>query len=174
MFNPEMGPREPEEEIPREETGSVENIESINEEQQRQEKVEKEQTPEEVLAVINEAIEKGREVLLTQAGSDGIITNIATPYSIEGNFLTIEAGGYGFDIKIDSIKKAEIVEKEEQEISPEDFREMLSQIPALKEMLAEREKRLQGSADSEEIKTLETEIEELRQEIAGREELLEE
>ncbi len=78
---------------------------------------EKEQTPEEILAVINEAIEKGREVLLTQLNSDrkSSITNIAIPHSIEGNFLTVEAGGYGFDIEVNSIKKAEFAERENQE-----------------------------------------------------------
>ena len=95
MANPEMGPQEPEEEIPQE----------------------KEQTPEEILEIIKEAIEKGREVLLTQLNSDrkSSISNIAIPYSIEGNFLTIEADGYGFDIEVNSIKKAELVEKENQE-----------------------------------------------------------
>ncbi|MEK7665177.1 MAG: hypothetical protein AAB361_03510 [Patescibacteria group bacterium] len=96
MTNPEMSPRESEEKTPREETSELENIE------------EKEQTPEEVLAVINEAIKKGRQVLLTQENSEGVVINTAIPYSIEGGFLTIEANGYGFDIKIDSIKKAEL------------------------------------------------------------------
>lgn len=95
MANPEMGPQEPEpeEEIP----------------QESEETAEKKQTPEEILAVINEAIEEGREVLLVQESSDGrILTNLAIPYSLEGNFLTIEADGFGFDIRIDSIKKAEL------------------------------------------------------------------
>jgi len=90
MFNPEMGPQEPEE-------------------------TEKEQTPEEILSVINEAIEKGREVLLTQSGSEKSITNIAIPFSIEGSFLTVEADGYGFEINVDSIRRAELIEEENKE-----------------------------------------------------------
>lgn len=113
-----MGPREPEEEIPQEEISEVENIGSAGGEQQGEEEVkEREQTPEEVLAAINEAIENGKEVLLTQAGSDGksFITNVAIPHSIEGNFLTIEADGYGLDIEISSIKRAELAKKETEE-----------------------------------------------------------
>jgi len=118
MFNPEMGPREPEEEIPQEEISDAEDIGSTGEEQQEGEEVkEKEQTSEEVLAAINEAIESGKEILLTQAGSDGksFTTHVATPYSVEGDFLTIEADGYGFDIKISSIKRAELIRKETEE-----------------------------------------------------------
>ncbi len=67
--------------------------------------------------------------------------------------------------------------KSEFELSPEDFQEMLDQIPALKEMLQEREIKLlelekNPSANVQEIEALKTEIEELRQEISEREELL--
>lgn len=65
------------------------------------------------------------------------------------------------------------------EMSPEDFAEMLTQLPVLKEMLQEREIRLSelekdSSANVLEIETLKVEIEELRQEISEREELVEE
>lgn len=65
------------------------------------------------------------------------------------------------------------------EMSPEDFAEMIDQIPALKEMLQEREiklSELEKDADinAQEIEALRVEIEELRQEISEREELLEE
>jgi hypothetical protein len=74
---------------------------------------EKEQTPEEILAIIAEAIEKGEWVLLTQLKQDGTpITNPAEPISIDGNYLTIEAGGYGIDIEISKITKAEIIKEE--------------------------------------------------------------
>lgn len=67
--------------------------------------------------------------------------------------------------------------KGEFELSPEDFAEMLDQIPALKEMLQEREIKLSElekgpNANAQEVGTLRVEIEELRQEISEREELL--
>ncbi len=63
------------------------------------------------------------------------------------------------------------------EMSPEDFQIMMAQLPVLKEMLQEREKRITDlgkdtSANVQEIETLRVEIEELRQEISEREELL--
>lgn len=63
------------------------------------------------------------------------------------------------------------------EISPEDFAEMLNQLPILKEMLQERETKLldlekDANATVSEIETLKVEIEELRQEISEREDLL--
>ena len=86
MYSIEIGQREPGEENPQE----------------------KEQTPEEILEVIKEAIEKGEEVSLTQLTADGKITkDTALPISVEGNYLTIEADGYGFSIEIDGIKRAE-------------------------------------------------------------------
>lgn len=66
------------------------------------------------------------------------------------------------------------------EMSPEDFAEMIDQLPALREMLKEREVKLSelekdSSANAQEyIETLRIEIEELRQEISEREELIEE
>jgi len=70
---------------------------------------ENEQTPEEILAVIAEAIEAGREVLLTQQKADGTtIINSAEPILIGGNYLTVGADGYGFDIEINKITKAEV------------------------------------------------------------------
>ena len=66
-----------------------------------------EQTPEQILEIIREAIENGRNVLLVQQRHNGsLITNLGQPISIEGNNLTIESAGYGFDIKISSIKSA--------------------------------------------------------------------
>lgn len=63
------------------------------------------------------------------------------------------------------------------EMSPEDFAEMIDQIPALKEMLQEREMRLSElekdlNANAQETRALRAEIEELRQEISEREELV--
>lgn len=62
------------------------------------------------------------------------------------------------------------------EMSPEDLNEMLDQIPILKDMLQERENRLRQiendpNADSRELGNLKQEIEELKEEIKGREEL---
>lgn len=145
MANPEMGPKDSEEETSQE----------------------REQTPEEILEVVKEAIEKGGEVLLTQLKSDGTrITNQASPISIEGNYLTIEADGYGFDVEITKIKEAESVEKLKQE--------MLDQLPLLREQLTEKQERLKVATDTEEVKVLEEEIEMIEQEITSREELLEE
>ncbi len=61
------------------------------------------------------------------------------------------------------------------EISPEDLKEMLDQIPALREMLEERKTELtilenSESKDQERIEELKIEIEELELEIEGREE----
>lgn len=84
MVNQEMGPRDPQEG-----------------------KKEKEQAQEEILKILKEAIEKGREVAITQSKADGFITNSALPISIEGEYLTVEADGYGFDIEINSIERIE-------------------------------------------------------------------
>ena len=64
-------------------------------------------------------------------------------------------------------------------MSPEDFEEMISQIPVLKEMLEERKRELEKlgkdpHAPAERIEELRTEIEELDFEIKGREEASEE
>ena len=77
--------------------------------------------------------------------------------------------------KPEEIKSVEEVESA-VEMSPEDFAEMIDQIPTLKEMLQEREIRLidlekDTSVNASEIETLRVEIEELRQEISEREEL---
>lgn len=74
-------------------------------------------------------------------------------------------------------KSEEGLSPEVQEMSPEDFEEMMGQLPALKEMLEERKSRLEELRKSpgknvEEIKALETEIAELREEISAREEEL--
>lgn len=68
----------------------------------------------------------------------------------------------------------------DKEMSPEDFTEMIDQIPALKEMLREREERLkllmeskeQTEETEKEIKNLTIEIAELKEEISNRESLL--
>jgi len=67
-----------------------------------------------------------------------------------------------------------------KEMSPEDFKEMIDQIPALKEMLREREERLKLLMESDvkiegaerEIENLTVEIAELKEEISNRESLL--
>ncbi|MDO8676247.1 MAG: hypothetical protein Q7K16_01170 [Candidatus Azambacteria bacterium] len=63
------------------------------------------------------------------------------------------------------------------EMSPEDFQEMIDQIPALKEMLQEREMQLAElgkdlNTSGQETEAISLEIEELKQEISEREELL--
>jgi len=69
---------------------------------------EKEQTPEEILEVIKEAIEKDEGVLMTQLTADGkVMKGVALLISLEGNCLTIEESGYIFDIEIGSIKRVE-------------------------------------------------------------------
>ncbi len=62
------------------------------------------------------------------------------------------------------------------ELTPEEVGIMVEQLPAYQEMLAEREAELSDlsvlaafPADAERIKILKTEIEELREEIEGRE-----
>lgn len=68
----------------------------------------------------------------------------------------------------------------DKEMSPEDFKEMIDQIPALKEMMRERKERLkllieskeQTEETKEEIENLTIEIAELKEEISNRESLL--
>lgn len=68
------------------------------------------------------------------------------------------------------------------EMSPEDFAEMIDQIPALKEMLQERKDELENLSkkkrktkkDKNRIQELSVEIEELSSEIEGREDMIEE
>lgn len=63
------------------------------------------------------------------------------------------------------------------EMSPEDFQEMIGQIPALEEMLREREKeleRLKRGNDEERMRRLNEEIEELKEEIDQRKHLADE
>jgi hypothetical protein len=68
----------------------------------------------------------------------------------------------------------------DKKMSPEDFKEMIDQIPALKEMLREREERLKFLIESkeqteetkEEIENFTIEIAELKEEISNRESLL--
>lgn len=68
-----------------------------------------EQTPEEILKILEKAIEIEKGVLLTQVLENGeSITNPALPIVISENFLTIESDGFVFDIKIDTIKKVEL------------------------------------------------------------------
>lgn len=68
---------------------------------------------EKILETIKEAIEKGKTVEISQGRSNGeIIANAAVPIRIEGDFLTIEADGFGFDIEVSSILNARMVEDE--------------------------------------------------------------
>ena len=85
------------------------------------------------------------------------------------------------NIEIPQNESEEIKSVEETEgaaeMSPEDFAEMIEQLPILKEMLQEMETELSAlekdaHVNSQEIETLRVEIEELRQEIPEREELL--
>lgn len=70
----------------------------------------REQSPERIIELLTEAIEGGKDVELTQLRTNGEATiNIAEPVSIDGNYLTIEAGGYGFDIELAQIVNVEIV-----------------------------------------------------------------
>ncbi len=91
-----MGPREPEEN-PQEENN-----------------IEVEGTPEEILETLKEAIETGGEVEMAQETKGGIIVNNAFPISIEGDSLTIESEGFGFDINIGTIKKVKLIKNPEK------------------------------------------------------------
>lgn len=65
---------------------------------------------EKILEKIKEAIEKQKEIKITQKKANGEeIINNAFPLSIEGNNLTIDAESFGLDIKIDSIFDVEII-----------------------------------------------------------------
>lgn len=158
MKNPESGSREPEEKIPEKEK-------------------EEEQTPEEILDALQVAFEKrlqGCRAILKVLEPDGSLRS--TTVLIEGFeggtlYVSDSESSLVMGIGIDDVKKVEVVEKEEEEMSPEDFKEMLSQIPALKLMLAGREEQLKGPVSAEDEEKLNTEIEELREEIAAREEL---
>ncbi len=66
----------------------------------------REQTPEEILLTLREAIENGRQINLTVQNSDGTFNEgKATPISIGGKYLDIEADGFGMSIELDCIKK---------------------------------------------------------------------
>lgn len=70
------------------------------------EKREWEQTPEEKLRLLQEAIENGKEVILTVQNSDGSVTEgKATPIVIDGKYVDIEADGYGMSIELYRITK---------------------------------------------------------------------
>lgn len=81
---------------------------------------------------------------------------------------------------MEKLRKDPESEKEKLEVpemSPEDLTEMTGQIPVLREILREREERLvvlEGdfNASDEELAARRSEIEELREEIEGREEAL--
>ena len=69
---------------------------------------EQEQSREEVLKTLTEAIETGREVAIVQTKPDGQpIENIALPISLQGDRLEIESDGFGFSIDVSTIKRVE-------------------------------------------------------------------
>jgi hypothetical protein len=72
-------------------------------------KNEQEQTPEEILEIITEAISNGREVLIEQRQSDGsVVENLALPFSIEDGCVLIEADGWGLNIILGNIKRVKV------------------------------------------------------------------
>ena len=75
---------------------------------------EQEQTPEQIRVLLEGAIEKMQDVLLTQATEKGDVTNPATPISLDGSYLEVEADGYGFSIIMERIKRAEIIQQEKK------------------------------------------------------------
>jgi len=152
-----------------------EEIPQIDPEQPAVEKLqEEEQTPEGILDVLESAFEKGAKAELTVSEPSGELrTNTVFIEGLEDGMLFVSSSkeSPAMGIPIGDVKRAQAVEQETQEMSPEDFQEMLSQIPVLKEMLTERKAKLSQSADAEEIENLKTEIGELEQEIAFREEI---
>ena len=82
----------------------MKNPELSSQEGQEEPKEPQEQMPERILERINDAIENGRELLFILKTEKGrLTTNLATPTSIKGRFLTVESQGYHSDIEIDSI-----------------------------------------------------------------------
>lgn len=68
-----------------------------------------EQNQEEIVRILAEAIEAGKEVVITQITSGGQeVQESATPISIDGNVLLVESYGYGFGINIGEIKEVKI------------------------------------------------------------------
>ena len=95
MVNPELGPREPGNEIP-------------------QEGKEKEQTPEEIFDIVDRATNGDKKVLITWIETDGTpATRRVLPFQIEGDLLLVETSRGASFINISSIKKAEIIENKE-------------------------------------------------------------
>ena len=69
---------------------------------------EREQSREEILEILAEAIETGRKVMITQITSDGqIVQNSAEPISLQNDRLEVESDGFGFSIDVSMIKKVE-------------------------------------------------------------------
>ena len=139
-----------------------------------EEQPEEEQTQEQILDALESAFEKQAKAELTILEPSGELrTNTVFIEGLEGRMLFVSSSKDSpvMGIPIGDIKRAEAVEYEKQEISPEDFQEMLSQIPALKEMLTEKKAKLSKSTDRVEIENLQTEITELEQEISAREEI---
>jgi hypothetical protein len=78
---------------------------------EKEPKIEQEQTLEEIFEVINEAMETGKKIVIAQLKEDGsAIENSAIPIAVQGDALEIEADGFGFSIKLDTIKRAAIQE----------------------------------------------------------------
>jgi hypothetical protein len=78
---------------------------------------ENEQTLAEILEILNRSEEEGHRLVLSveRLSEPGIFDeNEAIVEKIDGEFVTIEASGCGFDIQIAKIKKAEIIEKQEE------------------------------------------------------------
>jgi hypothetical protein len=79
---------------------------------------ENEQTPEEILEVLESAAEKALKSKLTVSSLDGksTNTNVVAPYSFEGDYVTVETddGRYIIDIELKRIVRAGIIPQKEE------------------------------------------------------------
>lgn len=162
-------------------TKAKEELETAFEGEVKEVSKEKDEISKEILEALEKAM--GEEAHLTLLQGEELRTATVIPEYIDDQDLCITTeDGIGMFIKISEIKKVEIQSQIEiREMSPEDFAEMIDQIPALKEMLQERkdelknlsEKKKKTKKDKVKIEELSAEIEELGFEIEGREDMME-
>ena len=81
----------------------------------RELRFESDQTLERIMEVITEAIESGKKLEITQQLKDGMfIKGNATPISIDGNILEVDAEGLGMSLELGSLVRADIIEEKEK------------------------------------------------------------
>ncbi len=81
----------------------------------REPRFESDQTPEKILEVITEAIESGRKLEITQQLKDlSFIKGNATPISLEGDRLLVDAEGLGMYLEFSSLLRADPIEPKEK------------------------------------------------------------